>query len=143
MTALLQPWKEVKNPPGLLLNLLMILMGIRCNLQVFPDRQISKDPSPFRYQRDSQATHDVMGRKLCQISSLKVHLPRTIGRSFRRGEAHDAHERCRFSSSIGTDQGNDLPFLHIKGNIMQGFDRSLTYMQIFNGQEHQSISFPR
>ena len=35
------------------------------------------------------------------------------------------------------------PFLHPKGDSMKGLNRTIAYVQIFNGQKHQSISFPR
>ena len=71
MAALLQPREETEDPPRFPLNLLMIFVGIGCNLQILPDRQISEDPSPLRDQGDPEAAHDVVRGKPREISALQ------------------------------------------------------------------------
>ena len=47
-------------------------------------------------------------------------------------QARDGTQGGAFPGSVGTDQGDNLPFWYIKGNTLNGFDATVVDLQVLN-----------
>ena len=127
LAALLQPGELLKN----FFNCAGILFrraGIAAHFQVLTNRHLLENPSSLRAQSHTKR-HDPVGIHVGNHFSFKG--DRT-GAGLQN--ARNCIQGCGFTCTVCTDQGDNLPLIDIKGDILNGVDRTVinvdaVYMQ--------------
>ena len=128
LVAFLQPWKVIVH----IFNGFFqfgIGTGIAAHLQIFQHCHLQENAPSFRAERHplgddliSGHPHDIL---IVQHDAAAVGLQQS-GNGVQRGG---------FARAIGTDQGHDLPFVHLEGDPLDGVDAAIINVEIIHLQQ--------
>ena len=124
--ALLEPGKEIVDPGEVVLQ--AVLAEIGPDFQVLQHREVGKDPPPFRHQGNALG-HDAIRREGGDVLRLEVDAAR--GGLYQSGNGPQGGGLAR---AVGTDEGDDFPLRHLKGDVLDGFDAAVIDPQAVNLQ---------
>ena len=124
--ALRQTGEPFVNGFQIPLKALLILIGVCAHQQVFVDRQLLEDSPPLGDLGHSHM-HNFVAGCLGNVLSLKKHGPGLFG-----NQTGNTLHGSGFSGAVGTDQGHDLPLLHMKTDALQCTDHTVIYLEIIH-----------
>src|SRR5690606_27092136 len=131
--ALLESWEQVVDVFQAFLDFLC-LQEEPAHLQVFRYGKVWKDAAAFRRDGDP-AAHDSV-----RIVLGDVFAQEGDGAATGPGRAANRHEQRGLARAVGADQGDDLAFVHLDGNVVKRLDSTIISMYVL---ELQHLFFPQ
>ena len=107
------------------------------HLQIFLHRHLQKDPAPLGHLGQTVG-HQLIRPHIADVVSLKNDAPR-LGAQ----QAGDGLQGGGLAGAVGPDEGDDLPLVHVEGDVLDGVDGPIVDVDVLHIQQrvHGQPSF--